>query len=436
MAVYGLTTLDAVNQMLRAIKLQPVGALDTGGTSPAAEAEEMLDQERFSILAEGWFQNTSRGITEAAANPITVAEALRVDAAGVDFDRNVTLRGETLYDMDAQSVDFSAADIVLDIVRPLDYADLSPKLKDYIAASAALKFQRRKISGPQQDAYLVEEAAVKLAEAKREDWETRGGDILELIGLATSHNFDTSNLPTASQIERVLEKVDQQIQGQEWHVNREEDVEFALATTYLDVVIAGLTGAFIIGETVTGAGGATGTFYDINTANEMQVVPDAGVFNDGEVITGGTSGATVTTAALAAVHAQTESELFIPIAVLRIDSTGSDTYRDVVRRGTRLYDRGDNTFVFTSAIKVELVRRLARADLPEPIRRLIFTTAAIQLGRRYSYSPEHDGALQAELREARKDARSADARSADKRMGASSYSRGILGTSPWSNMRI
>lgn len=49
---------------------------------------------------------------------------------------------------------------------------------------------------------------------------------------------------------------------------------------------------------------------------------------------------------------------------------------DVVQRGTRLYNRKDRTYVFSSAIKAEIVYALPFEELPEQARRYIAMKAA------------------------------------------------------------
>jgi len=63
---------------------------------------------------------------------------------------------------------------------------------------------------------------------------------------------------------------------------------------------SGQTGTFTLGETVTGAGGATGTItqdHDYGTTGLLILTTATGTFVNGEVITGGTSGATATISA-------------------------------------------------------------------------------------------------------------------------------------------
>ena len=68
--------------------------------------------------------------------------------------------------------------------------------------------------------------------------------------------------------------------------------------------------------------------------------------------------------------------LHVPANTLKIDSTGYDTSRDVIQRGTKLYDKSANTFTFTSGITVEMVLGLEWDELPEVARRLIAVRAA------------------------------------------------------------
>lgn len=49
---------------------------------------------------------------------------------------------------------------------------------------------------------------------------------------------------------------------------------------------------------------------------------------------------------------------------------------DVTQRGSKLFDRNNNTFVFTKDVKVFLIRLLDWEDLPEPARRYITLRAS------------------------------------------------------------
>lgn len=55
-----MTKLDAVNKILRALGEPKVSALDTGGTSIEAEAEDFLDDANEEVQRRGWMTNTTR----------------------------------------------------------------------------------------------------------------------------------------------------------------------------------------------------------------------------------------------------------------------------------------------------------------------------------------------------------------------------------------
>lgn len=75
-------------------------------------------------------------------------------------------------------------------------------------------------------------------------------------------------------------------------------------------------------------------------------------------------------------------EIFIPGNCVRIKPTGSDTHRDIVQRGNRLYDRASQSFEFPRAVTAELVLLLPFEEIPETARRYITIRAARVLQER------------------------------------------------------
>lgn len=57
-------------------------------------------------------------------------------------------------------------------------------------------------------------------------------------------------------------------------------------------------------------------------------------------------------------------------------SSSSTRLRDVVQRGTKLYDRKKNTYAFTEDLKVTLVTFLAWEDLPQTVRNYVTVNTA------------------------------------------------------------
>ena len=60
--------------------------------------------------------------------------------------------------------------------------------------------------------------------------------------------------------------------------------------------------------------------------------------------------------------------LVLPNAVLKVDTVYPDSSKDVVVRGSKLYDRENHTYVFTDAVKVDMTILLTFDELPEVAR--------------------------------------------------------------------
>jgi len=70
----------------------------------------------------------------------------------------------------------------------------------------------------------------------------------------------------------------------------------------------------------------------------------------------------------------TEKEIIVPSNTLKVDA--SDTSRDIVIRGDRLYDKEKHTFTFEESIDVDIVFFLTFEDLPQTVRDFIITKSA------------------------------------------------------------
>ena len=68
--------------------------------------------------------------------------------------------------------------------------------------------------------------------------------------------------------------------------------------------------------------------------------------------------------------------ILVPSNTLSVDTSGVDVSRDVVQRGSLLYDRDNRTYTFTEPLTVELVVGLPFEELPETARRFIALRAA------------------------------------------------------------
>ena len=69
-------------------------------------------------------------------------------------------------------------------------------------------------------------------------------------------------------------------------------------------------------------------------------------------------------------------EITIPCDCIQCDASGQDSERDVCVRGTRLYDRGNHTYVFDRPVTVDMVLVLPFEELPQAVRNYITIRAA------------------------------------------------------------
>jgi hypothetical protein len=167
MAVLGLSKLDAVRQMMEGIgETKPVPALDTGGSSTAAQAERVLDRESIRVQSRGFRENTIRckKYTPTGGPPAKIqvgTDVLHIESAGPNAHRTFDLKGDYVFDIEKGTDEFDATDtangIFLDVIVKRDFVDCSPKLKDLIVQEATLVFQRRENGNPNADAMLEQE---------------------------------------------------------------------------------------------------------------------------------------------------------------------------------------------------------------------------------------------------------------------------------------
>jgi hypothetical protein len=65
------------------------------------------------------------------------------------------------------------------------------------------------------------------------------------------------------------------------------------------------------------------------------------------------------------------NQILLPANTLRVDTVEKDSSLDVVQRGMKLYDRKDNTYLFTASLRLHLTVALDFNEIPEAARRYI-----------------------------------------------------------------
>jgi hypothetical protein len=136
-----MTELDGVNEVLRKAGGYPVTVLDEGGASSAAEAQRCLAEESRKIQSTGWNFNTRRKVelTPVGGYIDLPTGTIHADSDFTDEWRNLTHRGERLYDLDNNTAVFSAA-VYVKLVELWEFHCVPEPIANYIACSAALAF--------------------------------------------------------------------------------------------------------------------------------------------------------------------------------------------------------------------------------------------------------------------------------------------------------
>ncbi len=138
-----MTKLDAVNLILTKAGMTRVSSLDTGGPSRAAEAERCLDEDELRIQMVGWHYNARRDV-ELTPDPSTSrinipTGCLTIDSFGQDAWRDITQRGDVLYDVDNNTYAFTGS-LRVDFTERFDFDCIPLPVRTYIALTAAMTF--------------------------------------------------------------------------------------------------------------------------------------------------------------------------------------------------------------------------------------------------------------------------------------------------------
>jgi hypothetical protein len=185
-----MTTLEAVNQMLRSIGEQPVSSLSSGQID-AELAQDILDETSRRIQGQGWHANTRRGVeyTLNASNQFAVGvNVLSIDTVNSDSPRrsasptpsafyNVMMKRAAddskflLYDVDNDTETWASgpSTLVCDVVEFLVFDTLPPLLQVYIYKAAAHEFQKSAVSSEVLRGFSLEDVQEAQLNAIQED---------------------------------------------------------------------------------------------------------------------------------------------------------------------------------------------------------------------------------------------------------------------------
>lgn len=158
------TKLEGVNFCLKRCGIRPVAALDTNGTSEAADVERILDEETRARQIGGVFDNVSRCVALNPANssgfiPVPT-NTLAIKSAGPNQHRNFAIRTnvtlQDLFDLDKNTFSFTIGEVIyVDLTVQIDFANASPGLQLMILDASTQIYQRLFSGSPIKDEMLA-----------------------------------------------------------------------------------------------------------------------------------------------------------------------------------------------------------------------------------------------------------------------------------------
>jgi hypothetical protein len=144
MAISLTSKLDAINSMLIGVGEAPVNTLNSG-LQEAEIAAITLDTISREVQSAGWAFNTDIRYTLSpnSTNHIPVpSNCLQIDTTALrrDYDTDVVLRNQKLYDRTKNTFVFDA-EVVVDMIQLFEFDEIPEVARRYITLRAGRKFQ-------------------------------------------------------------------------------------------------------------------------------------------------------------------------------------------------------------------------------------------------------------------------------------------------------
>lgn len=181
------TLLEAVNELLRAIRMAAVMSLSAADINEAAsDAKLALDAASLEVQTMGWEFNTVRCAVidpEPTGEIILPSNCLKVRSARYyGYDRYV-FRGGKLYDPRKRTFNIGEA-VKVDMVEALEFGDLSMAFRKWVTALSARRFCVPKLPTGSTFQYTEEYLLAAQSAAELED-----AEVLDMPLTGTSPHF-------------------------------------------------------------------------------------------------------------------------------------------------------------------------------------------------------------------------------------------------------
>ena len=144
MAISLTSKLDAINSMLIGVGEAPVNTLNSG-LQEAEIAAITLDTISREVQSVGWAFNTDLRYT-LSPNSIkhipVPSNCLQIDTTALrrDYNTDIVLRNQKLYDRTKNTFEFTA-EVIVDMIQLFEFEELPEVARRYITLRAGRKFQ-------------------------------------------------------------------------------------------------------------------------------------------------------------------------------------------------------------------------------------------------------------------------------------------------------
>lgn len=184
--------LEAVNTLLNTIGEAPINSLETSGSVDVAIARQTIHEVSRQVQTTGWHFNSEKEFPMARDmdNKIPVPpNALSIDTSAIEYDYDVTRRGDFLYDRKEHTFIFDKT-LKCDVVWFLPFEDLPQSARNYITIRAARVFQGRQLTSQVIKPYT-----------DQEEFQAQSDFVLD-EGLTADYNILSDSDSVASVLER------------------------------------------------------------------------------------------------------------------------------------------------------------------------------------------------------------------------------------------
>jgi hypothetical protein len=165
MALSKTTKIQAINTMLSTVGEPPINSL-AAQRADALIAQNILDEVCREVLTYGWHFNTDENVSlvpDSNTGFIYVPDSVvRVDMPRNEYEYDIVIRGNRLYNKKTNSYVFSGSISVIQVYL-MDFEDMPESAKRYVTIRAARIFQDRMVGSEKHHAFTLRDEVAALA---------------------------------------------------------------------------------------------------------------------------------------------------------------------------------------------------------------------------------------------------------------------------------